>query len=358
VLIGTILFLAACTAGKSDSITPGDSPITLVYYDWEDDIPVEILDEFTLRTGIQVDYQSYASSVIAEQALLTDEGSYDVVVIDNDYIPLLAQHNKLHELTYENIPNFRYISINFRDLVYDPGNRFSVPFNWGSTGMILRQGEDMPDIQAWEDLWQYSDTIRIGFRRDLPFDHFAVAKKMLGYSINACDPEILESAYQALLMLSPAVVLVDSDAASAIDEFDSGELDVLIGWSDDVFEARDRNLNITYLLPKEGTFLWGDSYIIPANSRHPKEAEQLINFFLDPVIAGKILQYNRYASANDRIKAYLPAELLFDSTIYPSDAAMQDAEIYLPIPQTCSDQQQAMWDDFINQLNESSGNES
>ncbi len=350
VIIGLNFLLAAC---QNSLPTPEPAPpesIKLIYYDWEDDIPADVLEEFTARTGIQVVYESYSSDIIVEQDLLDGNGIYDVVVVDNDSIPILVENNLLHELVYENIPNFRYISINFRDLVYDPGNQYSVPFNWGSTGLIWLSDEALPPITSWSDLWTYSENLRIGIRKDDPFDSFAMAKKMLGYSINTCDPASMNEAYQALVALSPSIVQVDTDAGSGIDALQAGEVDLLIGWADDVFEARSRDLNVVYLLPDEGTFLWGDSYVIPNHSPHKREAEQLINFFLEPDIAARILAYNNYASANDQVIASLPTELAMDEIIFPTTSNLLNSEIFMPISEECSQKQLDLWEQFIGQL--------
>ena len=350
ILIGSFSLLIACRFVKSEVLISPEAPVKLVYYDWEDDIPIDVLDDFTERTGIQVEYQPYLSDTIAEHNLVNGIGIYDVMIADNDTVSLLIKNGLLHELSYENIPNFRYISINFRDLVYDPGNRYSIPFNWGSTGLISRNQQEELRIKTWADLWRLSDEIKIGIRKDIPLDNFAIAKRKLGYSINECDPAVITTAYQALLELTPNLVPLNADTESAIDALESGEIDFLVGWSDDVFEARSRDMDVIYFLPEDGTFLWGDSYIIPMNSSHKAEAEQLINFFLEPKIAARILAYNNYASANDRAYAYLPAELVFDKIIFPPAESLKYAEIFMPISEECHALQLDLWKQLIDQL--------
>lgn len=348
-LFSVIIMLSACQF--TDVFKPAIStePVTIVFYDWENDVPDDVFEEFTRQTGILVEYQTYDSDIDAEDTLIKGDKQIDVAVLDNDAIPYFIQNNLLHKIKYENIPNFRYISIDFRDLAFDPDNRYSVPFNWGSTGLIVLNSNEMPKLQHWSDLWLYADDLSIGMRGDLPFDNLAVGKMTLGYSINECDPENLNLVMNHLQTLLPSIIFIPSDSIAAVDDLESGKINVLIGWSDDVFEAQDRGLNISYIIPDEGTFLWGDSFVIASASNHAPEAEQLINYLLEPAVAAKILLYNNYANANVAMNSLVPDEYLSDGIIYPSEDVLWQAEIYQPISQSCSDMQTNLWNEFVDQ---------
>ena len=350
--IGIVVILAACSGPWMDKnkIPEEITPNTIVLYDWEGDIPFSVIHSFTEETGINVKYITYGSDIEAEMNMYYRNGDFDVVVIDNDAIPLLKEQNLLAPLNYENVPNFRYISINFRDLVYDPDNIYSIPFNWGTTGLIYLDNDKFVPPSAWADLWVYPETVKIGLREDLPYDNLALTKKVLGESINECAPVVLDRVKERILELRSKIVFVDADSEMAIDELEDGKIDILVGWSDDVFEARDRNLEAQYVLPDEGTMLWGDSFVIPLRSRHKAEAESFINYLLVPENAALILEYNNYASANDSVSSFLSGELKNDSIIFPTDDAMYLSEIYLPVSDECNFQQINLWKDIVSEI--------
>jgi spermidine/putrescine-binding protein len=350
--IGALAILSACAKSQADYgiETVEEPPVKINFYDWEGDIPVEVIDAFTEETGIQVKYSTYESGTEAELNMYYRNGDFDVVVVDNDLIPSLQAHNLLSPLNYENIPNFKYISIDFRDLIYDPKNTYSVPFNWGTTGLIFENNDEFSAPSSCADFWEYPESVKIGLREDLLFDNFSFTKKVLGASINECDSQVLYRAKERLLALGPNIVLVASDSATAVDDLESGRIDILVGWSDDVFEARERNMDVTYILPSEGTMLWGDSFVVPLRSHHKEEAEAFINFLLEPKNAALILEYNNYASANDSARELLPEDLKHDPIIFPSDDSMLYSEIYLPVSDECNAEQIRLWKEIISEI--------
>jgi spermidine/putrescine transport system substrate-binding protein len=351
-VLGSFLLLTACSkyVPVNEPVSDDKVPVEIVLFDWEDDIPQEVLDDFLEETGIVVDYIGYDSEQEAEINLFYRNSDFDVIVVDNDSIPLLTKNHLLAEMNYELIPNYKYISINFRDLVYDPENKYSIPFNWGTTGIIYRKGDMINPPQAWADLWQYSDSIKIGLKREMAFDNLAFAKKMLGVSINDCDPQKMQNVADQFLLLEDNVVWLETDAKHSIDELQNGNVDMVIGWSDDVLEAEERGLEVVYVLPEEGTVLWGDSFVISARSKHHDEAAQFINYLIDPEVSAKIIEYNNYASANDSVQEFLPADLVNSPIIFPDNDSMRHAEIYLPVSDECNALHLQTWKNILNAI--------
>jgi spermidine/putrescine transport system substrate-binding protein len=158
----------------------------LVLYDWPDDIPQSVLDDFTAEYGVQVIYLTYDSM---EEAMENIQAGnlYDVAVIENDFLPSLLADNLLAEIDYQNVPNFKNISANFRDLAHDPGNQHSIPYSWGTTGLLVRSDLVEHPVSQWADLWKPGYPGKLAVRAE-PLELVGVTLKSLGYSLNSEDP--------------------------------------------------------------------------------------------------------------------------------------------------------------------------
>ena len=234
-LLSILVALAGCGAESTPPPTPAPPPLAeeLIFYDWEEDMPQDVLDAFTEEYGVQVPYLPYETQEEALDNMRAGE-VYDVVVIDNDFIPQFVEEGMLAEIDYHNVPNIKNISANFRDLAYDPGNKHSIPFNWGTSALVVRS--DLVSISRWADLWELNGTGKI-VMRDEPRDPLGSALKALGYSINTEDPNKVEEALEHLLEIRQDIIIEDSFADAVIPLLDSGEVVAVVGWAEDVVEA-------------------------------------------------------------------------------------------------------------------------
>jgi spermidine/putrescine transport system substrate-binding protein len=346
--IGAFLSLGGCNAGPPPLPTPTTPSLAkeLIFYDWEEDMPQSVLDAFTEEYGVKVTYLTYESQDEAKANM--DAGEvYDVVVIDNDFIPAFVADGLLAEIDYRNVPNFDNISANFRDLAYDPGNKHSIPFNWGTTGLVVRSDLVEGPVTRWADLWDPRYAGRIALRPDDPTEPIAVSLKSLGYSINSEDPGELERALDHLLEIRRDVHFVGEYAEDAVPMLLSGEAVILVGWSEDVLYGREQNEAITYVLPEEGILLWGDNFVIPANSPRKYTAEVFLNFLLRPEISAQIVNQNYYATPNEAARPFIDPEILNDPAIFPPDEDLANAEVYLPLSPEGDKLRTDMWKQFL-----------
>jgi spermidine/putrescine transport system substrate-binding protein len=326
----TSLLLAACDSSEKEP-TPTLKPALaerLIFYDWPEDLVELVFEEFTQEYGVQIAYEIYNSS---EQAVenMRDGEVYDLVVMENQYVPNLIAEGLLAEIDYRNVPNFKNISANFRNLNYDPGNKHSVPYSWGTTGILMRSDLVSLSVSHWSDLWDPRYAGQVGMW-ELPRYTLGITLKSLGYSVNTENPDELEIALQHLLELKPNAVWLYEEDTSA-DILVSGEAVMAVGWAYDVWLAREQDENIIYVLPQEGAILWGDNFVIPANSPRKYTAEVFLNFLLRPEITGRIINENYYPMANDAATPFIDEEILNDPVIYPSNKDLQNAEILLPL---------------------------
>lgn len=345
-----VLLCSACSTPLSQgAATPASVSQEVVIYDWINDLPEPVLAQFTRETGIKVRYEVYESQEEAIEKMKAGQ-VYDIVVMDSQFVPGLIESHMLKPINYQNVANFKYVSANFRDLVYDPGNRYSIPYNWGTVGLVMRSDLMQEPVTSWNDLWKQQGTGKILLWRGVERQMTGMALKSLGYSANSENPAEIEAAYQKLLALKPNVVFgedADDTQETSAPALLDGRVVMAVGWSNDVLSAREKNPAVTYVLPKEGTMLWGDNFVLPANSKNQRAAEQLLNFMLRPEIGAQLTMYNFYPTANDKAREFVGADILNDPVIFPKNEDLRNAEILLPLSPAGEKLHTETWERFL-----------
>ncbi len=337
------LLLTACVI-QAQPTTP---PLTLTLYNWPGYIPQSILDAFTAETGIQVEYEAYDDQEEAMEQLRAGK-QVDVAVLDNTYVPIAAAEGLLAELNYANIPNFHYVSPSFRDLAFDPGNRYSITLQWGTTGLVVRTDRVAEPVTSWNDLWDTRYAGKIGiwpYGREM----VSVALKSLNYSLNSEDPAELTEAEEKLLALRQNVFLIDPSLPTGESYLIDGQAVMIYGWSYDARKAQAQHAATTYVLPEEGTILWLDNVVIPAGSKHKAAAEQFIDFLFRPEISALMVNELWTAVPNDAAKPFIQPEILENCYVFPSDESLAQAE-YLSVISPETEQRYAeIWQRFLDE---------
>lgn len=344
------IFVTACTSQARDPGQPAlPDTSEVIVYDWTNDIPDEVLQGFEKETGIKVTFITYESQ---EEAIrnMKDGQVYDVVVLDSQFIPGVIQGEMVREIDYENVPNIKYISANFRDLIYDPGNRYSIPYNWGTTGLVVREDLVKTPVTRWDDLWNQAQTGKVLIWRGVERQMMGLALKSLGYSVNSENPAELEQAAQKIMALKPNAIFgedKDESLESSAPILVKGEVVMAVGWSHDVLEGRKDNPAIQYVLPSDGALLWGDNFVITAKSPHPLAAEMFLNYVLRPEVSAKITNYNSYPSANEKASRFITPEILNDPVVFPKNDELKNAEIILPLSAEGEKLHNQLWERFL-----------
>ncbi len=342
-----ILYLFAVypkSSATSSEATP-ELAQELVLYDWSEDAIGEVAKQFTAEYDVSIRYLTYESQEEAIENMRAGQ-VYDVVVMENQFIPSLIADGLIAEIDLQHIPNFKNVPANFRDLVIDPGNQHTIPYSWGSTGLVVRSDLLEKPMTKWADLWDPTYAGRVVNWINSPRYTIGAALLVLGYSVNSEDPEELEHALKKLIELKPHAIWLNEEATSA-DLLVSGEAIAGLGWAYDVLTAREESDSIEYVLPEDGTILWADNFVIPANSPNKETAELFLDFVLRPEIASQIITANYYPMANDAAVAYLDAQLLNDSVVYPTNEQMQNAELLLPLSRTGDQLYAEIWQRFM-----------
>lgn len=347
VLLSSLSWLLACSRSVSFTPTPTGLAEELIFYNWAGDMPESVLAAFTAEFGVKVNYRIYKTQEEAIEKMRAGQ-VYDVVTIESRLLPGLAQAGLLAEIDYHNVPNFKNISANFRDLAYDPGNRYSIPYNWGTTGLVVRSDLVKEPVTHWAALWDKRYAGKTAIWGSQPREVIALTLKSLGYSANSEDSAELEAALQRLLEIKPTLLrLEDFTLYNPADVLTNGQVVITMGYAADVLLAREKNPAITYVLPKEGALLWGDTFVIPANSNHKTTAEIFLNFLMRAEINAEIANQNLYATPNEAAFPFIQPEILNDPVIFPSQADLKNAEIILPLTPEGQKLYDEIWERFV-----------
>jgi len=318
----------------------------LILYNRAEYIPQSVLDAFTDEYGVKVTYLTYASQ---EEAVANIEKGevYDVAIIKNEHILSLAEEGLLAEIDHRNVPNFNNISADLRDLGYDRGNKYSIPFSWGTTGLVVRSDLVDKPVTRWADLWDPRYRSRVGLRGGGMREAIGAALKSLGYSVNSENPDELDAALVRLLALKSGVVFVHTHTEGAVPRMLNGDVAIMVGWAEDVIWGRAENDAITFVFPEEGVFVWGDNLVIPANSPHKSSAELFLNFLLRPEVSGQIASQNYYSTANEKAYPFIDSELLKDRVAFPTQESLKNAEVLMPLSVEGRNSYEEIWGQFM-----------
>lgn len=295
------------TAAPKDAIALYGSD-TLKVYNWGEYIDPEVNQEFEERYGVKVIYDTFDSNELMYTKLQGGE-SYDVLVPSDYMIERLIKEDKLQPLDKEKITNLPLLAEGVRGLSYDPDNTYSIPYFWGSVGIVYNtQHVDLEDLEN-EGFAIFQDTKYAGhlYMYDSERDSFMMALKALGYSMNTDDEAELQEAYewlvQAVQTMNPEIVTDE-----VIDAMINGNKDMALVYSGDAAFILSENEDMDYYLPKEGTNLWSDAMVIPSNAKNPKLANEYINFILEYEQSMKNSVYVGYASSNGEVLDELSGE--------------------------------------------------
>lgn len=325
VAMAVLIVIGGFIYGQKDGVS-GNGQV--IVYNWGEYIDPEIIDLFEEETGIDVIYEEFETNEIMYPKIQSGAIAYDVVCPSDYMIQRMIENDLLAEINYDHIPNLKYIGDNYMKMSrqFDPENKYSVPYLWGTVGILYNKKMVDEPVDSWGILWdkKYEDSILM---QDSVRDAFAVALKYLGYSLNSTDLDELEAAKNLLIEQKPLVQAYVIDQVR--DKMIGGEAALGVIYSGEALYCQQENPDLDYVIPKEGTNIWIDSWVIPKNAKNVENAEAFINFLCRPDIAKMNFDYITYSIPNTAGRDLIDDESLRNSPIaFPDDSKLENCETF------------------------------
>ncbi len=321
---GSTLSILACqpntTPQQGGGGGGGSEEKQLNLYNWSDYVAESTIPSFEEKTGIKVTQDFYSSNEELLAKLQAGGTGYDVIVPSDYMVSIMIKSDVLQPLDMDKIPNFENIGENFRGLPYDPDNEYSVPYQWGTTGLLYNRAE-IGEIDSWDAAWDPQFDGKIAMLNDVR-ETLGAALYKLGYSVNSTNPDELAEAEAELKKQKPLLrgYFASTEVRPAVINGD-----LLIGhvYSGDAFLAVSENPDLDYIIPKPRATRWTDNMSIPKGAPHPDNAHKFINHILDAEVGAKLSNYTYYSTPNEaalpmidealkKIPTYSPPPEVFD----------------------------------------------
>ncbi|MDO6962613.1 polyamine ABC transporter substrate-binding protein [Rhizobium alvei] len=303
-------------------------------YNWSDYIDESILADFTKETGIKVVYDVFDSNEVLETKLLAGGSGYDVVVPTGPFLARQIQAGVFQKLDKSKLPNLTNMwpAIMERLAKYDPGNEYAVNYMWGTTGIgynVDKVKAALGDVKidSWDVLFKPENAEKLkgcGINiLDASDETFAIAMNYVGKDPDSKKTPDLEAGGEVYSKIRSSVKTFNS--SSYIDDLANGDICVTLGWSGDILQAKTRaeeaknGVNIDYVIPKEGTYMWFDNLAIPADAKNIDEAHAFINYLMKPEVIAKASNYVQYANGNLASQKFLDEAVIKNPSVYPDE---------------------------------------
>lgn len=300
----------------------------LIVYNWGEYIDPDVLTMFEEETGIHVVYEEFETNEILYPKVSSGAIAYDVVCPSDYMIQRMIENDLLSEINFDNIPNLKNIGKQYleQSRQFDPENKYSVPYCWGTVGILYNKTMVDEPVDSWSILWdeKYADSILM---QDSVRDAFMVALKLNGNSMNSLDETELAAARDLLIKQKPLVQAYVIDQVR--DKMIGGEAALGVIYSGEAIFTQRENSDLEYVIPKEGTNVWIDSWVIPKNAPNKENAEKFIDFMCRGDVALKNFEYITYSTPNDAARDLIEDEDLKNSKIaFPDLSQYSGLETY------------------------------
>lgn len=299
-------------------------------YNWEDYISEEALRLFEQETGIKINYMRFTTNEDMLVQVRADPSNYDVLFPSDYIIERLINEGLLETLNLDNIPNASMTLDWLQDTSFDPGMQYSVPYMWGTVGILYNQTMVKEPITSWTALWDedYKNNV---FMMDSMRDSIGVTLKMLGYSANTRDADALEAAKEKLIEQKRLGIVKAYQVDETKDKMIAGEAAIALMWSGDAAYAISYNPDLVYVVPEEGSNVWVDAMCVPKGAKNKENAEKFINFMCRPDIALLNFEEIMYCTPNQEVIELVDEELLSDTTLFPTQEIIDNCEFFKDI---------------------------
>lgn len=305
-------------------------PEEINFFNYGENIDDETVKEFERKYDIRVNIETFDDMEAMYSKVKSGAGKYDVILVSDALMPRMIDQKLIQQINKDNITNISQMDKEYLDLEIDPGNKYSVPYMFGTVGLIYNKDVVKEEVKSWDILWneKYKDKI---FMFDTYRDTIGVALKKLGYSLNSTNPKEIKEAKELLLEQRKLVKpLYGVDNGTTM--IPAGETDINMIWSGEGLNLQDEYPNLVYVVPEEGANFWIDSLCIPKNAKNVEGAEQFINFVSDKKSALRIADEIGYTTPNKEAREEQPDNVKNNPNAYMPTEIMNRCEIYKDFP--------------------------
>lgn len=321
----------------------------LYFYNWNDFIAENTLDDFTKATGINVTYDVYDSNEVLEGKLLSGRTGFDLVSPSHDFYATQIKAGVYAKLDKSSLPNLKNLDENIMEQMsknLDEGNQYGIPYLWGTTGFAYNVdkvkavlGEDAP-VDSWSLLFEPENMEKlkscgVAFL-DAPSEVLPAVMAYLGLEGDSLEKADYEKAVAKMKEVAPYIQYFHS--SRSISDLANGDICVALGWSGDMMIARDRakqagqGVDIQYVVPKEGAPMWMDMLAIPADAPNKEAAHQMLNYLMEPEVIAEVTNYVTYSNPNPSSKPFVTPEIANDPGVFPSEETMANLFMFKELP--------------------------
>ncbi len=334
------------TEKEAASATSAKGSGEVVVYNWGEYIDPDVLKQFEDETGIKVVYEEFETNEIMYPKVAAGAASYDLICPSDYMISKMIDNDLLQPINYDHIPNFKNIDETYLEQSrgFDPDLKYSIPYCWGTVGILYNKSmiEEGDTVDSWEILWdeKYKDSILM---QDSVRDAFMVPEKMFGYDINTVKEDEIKACCEKLIEQKPLVQAYVVDQVR--DKMIGSEAALGVIYSGEAIYTQRENEDLEYVIPKEGSNVWIDSWVIPKDARNVENAEKFLDFLCRGDIALKNFEYITYSTPNKAARELIEDEDIRNSTIaFPTADMLKNCDVYQYIGEDGDALYQKYWD--------------
>ncbi|HBK98182.1 MAG TPA: ABC transporter substrate-binding protein [Microcoleaceae bacterium UBA10368] len=311
-----LLFILSAMLPFGCSRTGGNQQQVLSIYNYSSYIAPEAIAQFEKENNVKIQYDTFENSDALYAKIKQGNPGYDVIFPADYMVRIMASENILEPLNLLNIPNQKNLDSNFTSQTFDPGNKYSLPYQWGTMGIGYNLKATKGEINSWAAMFDPKYTGKIAWQDDARYT-FSAVLMYLGFDPNTTNPEEINKARDLLIKSNNIIAAFVPDTGQAL--LDQGEVNVTMEWSGDIFQVMKENPNLRYAIPKEGTIVFSDNMAIPKGAPHKELAEKFINFVLQPEVGAQISNFTHYGSPNKAaiVQGLIDPKDLTNPQIYP-----------------------------------------
>lgn len=350
-----ILALAAALCmllGLLPAMAAADGDNVLFVYNWYDYIDESVLEQFEQETGIHVEYTCFTTNEIMIADLQVNPSAFDVVFPSDYIVERMIANDMLAELDWDQLPNAQaYTLPHLKNPDYDPDDRFSVPYMWGTLGILYNTAMVEGEVDSWGILWDEAYTGSV-FMLDSIRDTMCAALAYLGYDVNAMDDRALSAARDLLIRQKQAGIVRAYQVDQIKDRMANGEAALAVTWSGDAVTAiemgAEQGVELAYAIPFEGSNIWVDPMVVPKNAPHFDNAMKFIDFLCRPDIAQLNCEEIGYCSPNSGAIELMGEDYTDDPVLNPDPEDLEVCEYFHDIPADQLERYNRYWDEVKN----------